>query len=436
MDDKQPVIKETNDSDVTPSIIEKDICKNEEFPMQVFNEQEYHNNTCQVEGNSEKHKNKYKFNRAKTISFIKKLSNRWFISAFSGMAQGLFVTLIAGTIIKQLGNLILKAGTPVAITLGNALITIGTIASFLMGAGIGAGIAKSLKGSSLTVFSGLVAGMIGAFALNFLQGGWVNLQQSIVSVKSPGNPIGAYVCSLIATEVGNFISGKTKVDILLVPLGMIFSAMISTYVAWPFIKFVELIAIALEFTTGAAPFIMGVLISVAMGLLLTLPTSSAAIWIAIAMNAPNSDVMLIAGGAACVGCCAHMIGFAVSSFKENGWGGLIAQGLGTSMLQIPNLMKNPKILIPQIVSSMVVGPFATCVFKLRCNATGGGMGTSGLVGVIGIIDASTSVIPAWQMWLGIILLCFILPALISLGMTVLLRKVGWIKLNDMKLEIS
>jgi hypothetical protein len=131
-----------------------------------------------------------------------------------------------------------------------------------------------------------------------------------------------------------------------------------------------------------------------------------------------------------------MIGFAVSSFKENRWGGLIAQGLGTSMLQIPNLMKNPKILIPQIVSSMVVGPLSTCVFKLRCNAAGGGMGTSGLVGIIGIIEASSGIIPAWQMWLGIVLLCFILPAAISLGVSVLLRKVGWIKLDDMKLKMS
>jgi hypothetical protein len=354
------------------------------------------------------------------------------------MAQGLFVTLIAGTIIKQLGLLILKAATPAALTVGNALMTVGTIASFLMGAGIGAGIAKALKGSALTIFSALVAGMIGSFAMSFLNGDWVSFlnNKPIVAVSSPGNPISAYVCALIATEVGNIVSGKTKVDILIVPLCMIFTAMLSVYIAWPFVKLVDLIRIALEYATGAAPFIMGVLISVVMGLLLTLPTSSAAIWIAIALPSANSDVMLIAGGAACVGCCAHMIGFAVSSFKENRWGGLIAQGLGTSMLQIPNLMKNPKILIPQIVSSMVVGPLSTCVFKLRCNAAGGGMGTSGLVGIIGIIEASSGIIPAWQMWLGIVLLCFILPAAISLGVSVLLRKVGWIKLDDMKLKMS
>lgn len=377
-----------------------------------------------------------KSKKEKTIGFIKKLSKRWFISAFTGMAQGLFVTLIAGTIIKQIGNLIKLAGTPAGTTVGDALITVGTIASLLMGAGIGAGIAKYLKASNLTILTAMVAGMIGAFAMSFFKGNWIDLNLNILSTRSPGNPIGAYVCSLVAIEVGNLVSGKTKVDILVVPLCVIFTAIISTFIAWPFIKFIDLIAKGLEIATGEVPFVMGVLIAVSMGLLLTLPTSSAAIWISIAMVAPNSDTMLIAGGAACVGCCAHMVGFAVSSFKENKWGGLVAQGLGTSMLQIPNIMKNPIILVPQVVASAIVGPLSTVVFKLRCGATGGGMGTSGLVGILGIIDASSNVIPAWQMWLGIILLCIILPALISLGITILFRKKNLIKENDLKLSIS
>lgn len=373
--------------------------------------------------------------KAKILSTVKFLAKRWFIDAFTGMAQGLFVTLIAGTIIKQLGNLILKAGTPAAEVVGGALVTIGTIASFLMGAGIGAGIAKSIKGSNLVIFTGIVAGMIGAFSLQFIEGNWIVTEGgSFLSVVSPGNPIGAYVVALIASELGSLVSGKTKLDIILVPLTVIVSAMLATYVAWPFIKLIDLLAKGIELATAMQPFLMGIVIAASMGILLTMPTSSAAMWIAIAMSAPGSDAMLLAGGAAVVGCAAHMVGFAVASFRENGWGGLIAQGLGTSMLQIPNIMRNPRIMLPEIAASIVVGPLATTVFKLRCNAAGGGMGTAGLVGVFGTIEASSGVIPDWQMWLGIVLLMFVLPAVISYSVALLLRKVGWIKPDDQKLE--
>lgn len=373
--------------------------------------------------------------KAKILSTVKFLAKRWFIDAFTGMAQGLFVTLIAGTIIKQLGNLILKAGTPAAEVVGGALVTIGTIASFLMGAGIGAGIAKSIKGSNLVIFTGIVAGMIGAFSLQFIEGNWIVTEGgSFLSVVSPGNPIGSYVVALIASELGSLVSGKTKLDIILVPLTVIVSAMLATYVAWPFIKLIDLLAKGIELATAMQPFLMGIVIAASMGILLTMPTSSAAMWIAIAMSAPGSDAMLLAGGAAVVGCAAHMVGFAVASFRENGWGGLIAQGLGTSMLQIPNIMRNPRIMLPEIAASIVVGPLATTVFKLRCNAAGGGMGTAGLVGVFGTIEASSGVIPDWQMWLGIVLLMFVLPAVISYSVALLLRKVGWIKPDDQKLE--
>lgn len=373
--------------------------------------------------------------KAQILSTVKFLAKRWFIDAFTGMAQGLFVTLIAGTIIKQLGNLILKAGTPAAEVVGGALVTIGTIASFLMGAGIGAGIAKSIKGSNLVIFTGIVAGMIGAFSLQFIEGNWIVTEGgSFLSVVSPGNPIGSYVVALIASELGSLVSGKTKLDIILVPLTVIVSAMLATYVAWPFIKLIDLLAKGIELATAMQPFLMGIVIAASMGILLTMPTSSAAMWIAIAMSAPGSDAMLLAGGAAVVGCAAHMVGFAVASFRENGWGGLIAQGLGTSMLQIPNIMRNPRIMLPEIAASIVVGPLATTVFKLRCNAAGGGMGTAGLVGVFGTIEASSGVIPDWQMWLGIVLLMFVLPAVISYSVALLLRKVGWIKPDDQKLE--
>ncbi|HRU83772.1 MAG: PTS transporter subunit IIC [Christensenellales bacterium] len=368
--------------------------------------------------------------------FFKKLFKRYLIDGFSGMAQGLFVTLIAGTIIKQLGEQILKIDTGAAQTVGAALVTVGKIASILMGAGIGAGVAKALKGNNLVVFSSMVAGMIGAFATQFMNGSWITVLSNgdFLALKSPGNPVGAYISAVIAAELGILVSGKTPVDILVVPLTVIFSAMVSVFAAWPVIKLIDYIAKGVEIATAATPFVMGIVIAVVMGLILTLPTSSAAMWITIAMTAPTSDAMLIAGGASVVGCAAHMVGFAVASFRENKWGGLIAQGLGTSMLQIPNLMKNPKILIPQIVSSAVVGPLSTTVFMLRCNAAGGGMGTSGLVGVFGTIAASSGKIPDWQMWLGIALLMFVIPAIISLAVSELLRKKNWIKPSDQKIE--
>jgi len=202
-------------------------------------------------------------------------------------------------------------------------------------------------------------------------------------------------------------------------------------VTWLLAKLGEGIALATEFT----PFFMGIIIAVVMGILLTLPTSSAAIWVAIALN-NTSDAMLLAGGAAVVGCCCHMVGFAVMSFKENRWSGLISQGIGTSMLQIPNVMKNPRILIPPTLASAICGPLATCLFGLRCNASGGGMGTAGLVGLFGTIEASAGVVDTWLLVTGIVLLMFVLPAVLSWAFCLILRKAGWIKENDLKLELA
>lgn len=374
-------------------------------------------------------------------STLKKLSKRYFIDAFSGMAQGLFVTLIAGTIFEQIGKLI-GANTGV----GAIFILIAGFAKMLMGAGIGAGIAKQLKASNLVIYGTMVAGFVGAFLPDsafklfsnpdtaFSISALANAQQ-VFKLGLPGNPIGAYVASLIACEFGNLVSGKTKIDILVVPLVILITCVFSIFIAIPAIWFINLIARFIEISVSAKPFIMGIVISAVMGILLTMPTSSAAIWISIATTYPNSDAMLLAGGAAVVGCASQMVGFAVMSFKENKWGGLIAQGLGTSMLQIPNIMKKPIIFVPPIIASIVVGPLATCVFKLRCDATGGGMGTSGLVGVFGILNASSNVIPAWQIWLGIILLMFVLPALISWGITEILRKKKLIKSEYLSLDI-
>lgn len=376
----------------------------------------------------------------KAWTTVKRLSKRWFIDAFSGMAQGLFVTLIAGTIFTQIGKLI---GVDKGV--GALMVLIGSMASTMMGAGIGVGIARYLKAPNLVMFACAAAGFIGAFlpdaaykiAISEQGFSLMALAQSLTAIKlgAPGNPIGAYVATLFALEIVSLYAGKTKLDILLVPLGVLALAFVTTFVAIPAIWLIAMIGKFVEVSTGAVPFLMGIVIAVVMGVLLTMPTSSAAIWIALAAG-NTSDTMLLAGGAAVVGCACQMVGFAVASYRENKVSGLIAQGLGTSMLQIPNIMRNPKTFIPPIVASAICGPMATCLFQLRCNASGGGMGTSGLVGVFGVIEASSGAIATWKMWLGIVLLMFVLPALISWGVSELLRKVGWIKDGDMKLQLQ
>ena len=378
---------------------------------------------------------------------IAALCRRWFIDAFSGMAQGLFVTLIAGTILKTIGTLI---GETTAV--GKMFVFIGTIASVLM-----VGIASKLKASGLVVFSAVVAGFIGAYSeqvigasigyssitVNF-NGSFESLAAFLGKVKSPGNPISAYVCALAAVEIGNLVSGKTKLDILLVPLTCVAVAFVGCFVSIPFIWLIKVLSRGIEIATGAVPFVMGVVIAVVMGMLLTLPTSSAAIWVAIASpvlsGAAAGSVsasaynMYLAGGAAVVGCACHMVGFAVMSFRENGVAGLISQGIGTSMLQIPNVMKKPVLFLPPVIASAVCGPLSTCLFKLCCDASGGGMGTSGFVGVIGTVSAGNICgVPLWITLLGIALLMFILPAVICFFTSKFMRKKGIIKAGDLKI---
>lgn len=365
------------------------------------------------------------------LAVIKKYADRWFIQAFSGMAQGLFVTLIAGTIIKTIGTQIFS-GT----AFGNFLVLLGGIASIATGCGIGVGMANGLKANKLVMFSAAVAGMLGAYAEPILAGKTLSeIASTTIAAAGPGNPISAYVCSLMAIEIGGLVAGKTKLDILLVPLTCIFTAAIGLYVSYPFILLVKLIADGIKIATEATPFFMGIIIAVVMGMLLTLPTSSAAIWISIvgSFGADVPDAVNLAGGAAVVGCACQMVGFAVMSYKENGWGGLISQGLGTSMLQIPNVMRKPILFIPPVIASAIAGPLSTCLFCLRCDKTGGGMGTSGLVGIFGTINASSGVIEPWVMWLGIILLMFVLPAVVCYFISQFMRKKGWIKDGDLKI---
>ena len=366
------------------------------------------------------------------FEIVKQICTRWFIDAFSGMAQGLFVTLIAGTIVKTIGSYIIGEDTAV----GAFLTLIGGIASVVTGFGIGVGMANALKSDKLVAYSAGVAGFVGAYADKILAGAGLAELSAVWGKGLPGNPISAYVCALLAIEVARLVSGKTKLDILLVPLTCIACAIAGVYLSYPFIWLIGVIGEGIRIATTATPVVMVMVIAVVMGMLLTLPTSSAAIWVTIAsaygQNPP--DAILIAGGAAVVGCASHMVGFAVMSFRENGVGGLISQGLGTSMLQIPNVMKKPILFIPPVISSLITGPLATKVFEHRCNAAGGGMGTSGLVGVFGVIDASAGKLEPWLLWLGIILLMFILPALICFLVSEFMRKKGWIKLGDLKLK--
>ena len=362
----------------------------------------------------------------------KSLAKRWFIDAFSGMAQGLFCTLIAGTILAQIAS---WCGDN---SFAATLLIISKIAKSLMGAGIGVGIANKLGAKPLVVFTAAVTGMVGAFASPIVDVLTKGAAFNFV-LGAPGNPIGAYVLTLFTVEIALLYAGKTKLDIVLVPLGMMILVLGGIFLAWPFIKLIDLlgIGIAKAIEAGVAvKIIVGVFVAVIMGVLLTMPTSSAAIWVAItaAVSAEYVDALSIAGGAAVAGCAAHMIGFAVASFRENGVGGLLSQGLGTSMLQIPNIMKKPVIMVPEIVASAISGLVAV-LLDLRCNAAGGGMGTSGLVGVFGAIDASNAAgLPGWKTALGVILCLFVIPAAVSFLVSELLRKKNVIALGDQKLD--
>ncbi len=374
-----------------------------------------------------KEQNKFK-------SYLKILPKRYFITAFSGMAQGLFVTLIAGTILAQI------AGWIGDNYIGNTLLFIANIAKVLMGAGIGVGIAHALGKNKLLIFASAVAGMVGAWADQLIVGG--GGYSTIITKMGaglPGNPIGAYVVTMIVVELVELYAGKTKLDIILIPLGTLLIAFAGVFVSYPFIKLVDLFAELLVITINAGEavkIIIGILIAVIMGTLLTMPTSSAAIWVAIATSntaIANPEVFAIAGGAAVAGCAAHMVGFAVTSYRENKVGGLISQGIGTSMLQIPNIMKKPVIMVPEIISSAFAGLVAV-LLNMRCTAAGGGMGTSGLVGLFGVIDANALYgVATINTVLGIVLCLFVIPVVISLAVSEFMRKKDWIKFGDMKL---
>ena len=351
---------------------------------------------------------------------VKKILNTIFIEGLTGMAWGLFATLIIGLILTQIGGFIPNK-------IGNLIVIIGKIASALTGAGIGIGVATKFKSGSYVTVSAAIAGMVGAFATKILAGEVFTSSGAIVFV-GPGEPLGAFIASIIGITIGNLISGKTKVDIILVPLATILSGSLVGLLVGPTISSIMIsLGNIINWSVERQPIIMGILVSVLMGMILTLPISSAAISIILNLSG-------LAAGAATVGCCANMIGFAVASYKENKIGGLISQGIGTSMLQVPNIMKKPVIWLPAIVASAILGPLSTVVFKMTNNASGAGMGTAGLVGQFMTWETMSQLEDPIMLFIKILLLHFIFPAVIAFIVSHFLRKKGIIKDGDMKLE--
>lgn len=355
------------------------------------------------------------------MSTIKKFLNLIFIDGLSGMALGLFSTLIIGTILKQAVDLI---GGDFGYCLG----VFAVMAQRLTGAGIGIGVAYKYKSSTYVTLSAAAAGMIGAYATAIISGSI--LSDGALVYSGPGDPLSAFIAALAGIAVGSLPAGKTKLDLLITPaVTIIAGGAVGIIVGPPVSTIMTRLGDIINWGTVQQPLIMGIVVSVIMGMVLTLPISSAALGIILGLSGP-------AAGAATIGCCCQMIGFAVASFRENGVGGLLAQGIGTSMLQVPNIIRHPQIWIPEILSSAILGPIAISRFVgMTNNATGSGMGTSGLVGQIMTWQTMTAVESPVLVLIKIFLFHFILPGLLTLVFSEAMRKKNWIKSGDMKLSI-
>lgn len=371
---------------------------------------------------------------------LKKVLKEVFIDGLSGMATGLFATLIIGTIISTIGGEINHV-------VGTYMVVIGQMACAMTGAGIGIGVASRLKASPLVMVSSATAGMIGAYAAKILatsvpaknvivNGTLVLTDTTSVTLSGKnflfsgyGEPLGAFVAAMVCIYIGRLVSGKTKVDILITPFTCIISgAVVGLFVGTPIAKFMTWLGSIINWGTECAPFLMGIVVSVVMGIVLTLPISSAALGISLGLSG-------IAAGAATIGCCCNMIGFAVASYKDNKVNGLLAQGLGTSMLQIGNIVKKPVIWLPAIISSAVLGPVSTMLLKMTNLPAGSGMGTAGLVGQIYTYQDMIKTNEPVVVLIMIAVMHFILPAILSWGIATFMRKKGWISTGDMKLNV-
>ena len=338
-------------------------------------------------------------------------AKRYGIDALGAMAQGLFCSLLIGTIIKTLGQ---QMGLPF-------LVEVGQFAFEMSGPAMAVAIGYALQADPMVLFS--LAGV-----------GWAANQ-----LGGAGGPLSVLFIAILASETGKLVSKETKVDILVTPAVTVFvGCTLSLLIAPPIGALAKAFGQIIKDATVLQPFWMGIVVSVLVGIALTLPISSAAICAAFTLTG-------LAGGAAVAGCCAQMVGFAVMSFKENGWGGLVSQGLGTSMLQMPNIVRNPRIWLPAILTSAVTGPVATCLFHLEMNDPAGGvasgMGTCGLVGQIGVwsgwvndVAIGTKAAITGMDWLGLILVCFLLPGVLCWAFGIFFRKIGWIKEGDLRLS--
>ena len=362
------------------------------------------------------------FLKRKDIVFSAK---RYFIDAMGAMAQGLFCTLLVGTILNTIGqqfHIGFLNAVIVTIGTGDGAVhyTIGGLCSAMVGPGMAVAIARALNAPPLVLFSLIPVG----FATNYMGGA--------------GGPLAVLFVAIVAAEVGKAVSKETKIDILVTPIvtvlvGVGFAALIAAPVG----RAASAVGQAIMWATELQPFFMGIIVSVVIGVALTLPISSAAICAALGLTG-------LAGGAAVAGCCAQMVGFAVMSFRENRWGGLAAQGLGTSMLQMGNIVRNPRIWIPPTLAAAITGPVATCLFRLEMNGApvSSGMGTCGLVGQIGVytgwvndVASGAKAAVTGMDWLGLVLISFVLPAVLTWLIAIPLRKWGWIKDGDLKLDL-
>ena len=362
------------------------------------------------------------FLKRKDIVFSAK---RYFIDAMGAMAQGLFCTLLVGTILNTIGqqfHIGFLNAVIVTIGTGDGAVhyTIGGLCSAMVGPGMAVAIARALNAPPLVLFSLIPVG----FATNYM--------------GDAGGPLAVLFVAIVAAELGKAVSKETKIDILVTPIitvlvGVGFAALIAAPVGTA----ASAVGQAIMWATELQPFFMGIIVSVVIGVALTLPISSAAICAALGLTG-------LAGGAAVAGCCAQMVGFAVMSFRENRWGGLAAQGLGTSMLQMGNIVRNPKVWIPPTLASAITGPVATCLFRLEMNGApvSSGMGTCGLVGQIGVytgwvndVASGAKAAVTGMDWLGLVLISFVLPAVLTWLIAIPLRKWGWIKDGDLKLDL-
>ena len=362
------------------------------------------------------------FLKRKDIVFSAK---RYFIDAMGAMAQGLFCTLLVGTILNTIGqqfHIGFLNAVIVTIGTGDGAVhyTIGGLCSAMVGPGMAVAIARALNAPPLVLFSLIPVG----FATNYM--------------GDAGGPLAVLFVAIVAAEIGKAVSKETKIDILVTPIvtvlvGVGFAALIAAPVG----RAASAVGQAIMWATELQPFFMGIIVSVVIGVALTLPISSAAICAALGLTG-------LAGGAAVAGCCAQMIGFAVMSVPENRWGGLAAQGLGTSMLQMGNIVRNPRVWIPPTLASAITGPVATCLFRLEMNGApvSSGMGTCGLVGQIGVytgwvndVASGAKAAITGMDWLGLVLISFVLPAVLTWLIAIPLRKWGWIKDGDLKLDL-